>query len=211
MKEQWSHMRRLFLITASVMLAGCGATFAQVTPASNPARPAAGAPASVTGPAAGSPGSALGAIHLNLAAPIAGIGVGTITSCPASAMAGTVSGLPVDPSDPTASGMATAPATANFPLGPTDPLATENSQFGTSASSGNCSPPSAPPSPAAVDTSTFGDGAVPLDVTEGGGSGLSPLIAVPAPGCQSTLMMPETATPPMPFDSNGTTVTSSAC
>jgi hypothetical protein len=213
MKEHWSQMRRLFFITASVLLLGCGTTFAQVGPASSPATPPAGAPAGGTGfaPPAGSPGSALGAVHLNLGAPIAGIGVGTITSCPASGMAGTVSGLPVDPSDPTASGMATPAATASFPLGPTDPLATENSQFGTSALSGNCSPPSAPPSPAAVDTSTFGNGAIPLSVTEGGGSGLSPLIAVPAPGCPSSLMMPETATLPMPFDSNGTTDTSSAC
>jgi hypothetical protein len=211
MKKHRSYTRRLVLITASVMLVGCGATFAQVGPPSSPATPPAGAPAGVIGsaPPAGSPASALGAIHLNLAAPITGIGVGTITSCPASGMAGTVSGLPVDPSDPMASGM--TPATASFPLSPTDLLATENSQFGTSALSGNCSAPSAPPSPATVDTSTFGDGAIPLSATEGGGSGISPLIAVPAPGCQSSLMTPETATMPMPYDSNGATGTSSTC
>jgi hypothetical protein len=213
MKEHWNHMRRLFLITASVMLVGSGAAFAQVGPTSSPAMPLAGAPAGVTvsAPPAGASGSALGAIHLNLAAPIAGIGVGTITACPASGAAGTVSGLPVDPSDPMASGMTMATATASLPPSPTDPLATENSQFGTSALSGYCSAPSAPPSPAAVDTSTFGDGAVPLSATEGGGSGISPLVAVPAPGCQSSLMMPGTT--PMPYDSNGTTgaFSSSAC
>jgi hypothetical protein len=153
----------------------------------------------------------LGAIRLNLAAPIAGIGVGTITACPASGAAGTVSGLPVDPTDPMSSSMATTTATASLPLSPTDPMATETSQFGMSALSGNCSVPSAPPSPATVDMSMFGDGAVPLSATEGGGSGMSPLIAVPAPGCQSSLMTPKTATLPMPYDSNGTTGTSSAC
>jgi hypothetical protein len=215
-------MRRLFLITTVVMLVGGGTSFAQVGLTSSPAAPPAGAPVgapagvTVSAPPAGSPGSALGAIRLNLAAPIAGIGVGTITACPASGATGTVSGPPIDPSDPMASDMATAstaPATASLPLSPTDPLATENSQFGTSALSGNCSPPSAPPSPAAVDTSTFGDGAVPLSATEGGSSGLSPLIAVPPPGCQNSLMTPEMATLPMPYDSNGATggFSSSTC
>jgi hypothetical protein len=203
-------MRRLFLITSSVTLIGCGASFAQVGPISSPATPPAGAPAGVTVsvPPAGASGSTLGAIHLNLAAPITGISVGTITACPASGAAGTVSGLPVDPTDPMASGMPTATATASLPLSPTDPMATETSQFGTSALSGNCSAPLAPPSPAAVDTSTFGDGAVPLSATESGGSGISPLVAVPAPGCQSSL----TATL-MPYDSNGTigTFSTSAC
>jgi hypothetical protein len=203
-------MRRLFLITASVTMIGCGASFAQVGPTSSPATPPAGAPAGVTVsvPPAGASGSTLGAIHLNLAAPITGISVGTITACPASGAAGTVSGLPVDPTDPMASGMPTATATASLPLSPTDPMATETSQFGTSALSGNCSAPLAPPSPAAVDTSTFGDGAVPLSATESGGSGISPLVAVPAPGCQSSL----TATL-MPYDSNGTigTFSTSAC
>jgi hypothetical protein len=45
MKEHWNHMRSLFLITASVMLVGCGASFAQVGPTSRPTTPPAGVPA----------------------------------------------------------------------------------------------------------------------------------------------------------------------
>src|SRR5208282_1296389 len=62
--------------------------------------------------------------------------------------------------------------------------------FGTSALAGTCSPSTPafapgfsnaapPPSPGTITGSAFSDGAIPLDATEAGGAGLSPMIAVP--------------------------------
>jgi hypothetical protein len=97
--------------------------------------------------------------------------------------------------------------------------------FGTSALAGTCSPstptiapgfsnPAPPPSPGTITGSAFSDGALPLDVTEAGGAGLSPMIAVPDPATSATscnggsTMM---ATPSLPtlFDNAGATGMSS--
>ena len=71
-----------------------------------------------------------------------------------------------------------------------------------------------PPSPGTITGSAFSDGALPLDVTEAGGAGLSPIIAVPDPATSATscnggsTMM---ATPSLPtlFDNAGATSISS--
>src|SRR5580704_6637040 len=113
---------------------------------------------------------------------------GSIQICPEAAMTGSTANFPVDGTD----------ATTNAPAG-----------FGTSAMSGNCNAASPASSPGIVSGPEFVDGSVPLSATEGGGSGLSPLIAVPISPA------PSAACPssPTPFDSAGATGTpsESAC
>lgn len=68
---------------------------------------------------------------------------------------------------------------------PVTPNAT--SLFGMSTVTGTCSPmtlgePATPPAPStAIGGATYSDAAIPVDATETGGSGLSPLVEVPAP------------------------------
>ena len=62
---------------------------------------------------------------------------------------------------------------------------------------------------------TFSDGAIPLDATEAGGTGMSPLFAVPPPApstasCGNGLTTPDTPGLPTPSDA-AAVVQSSAC
>jgi hypothetical protein len=65
--------------------------------------------------------------------------------------------------------------------------------------SGGCIASSPAPSPGVISGSEFVDGSVPLSATEGGGLGLSPLIAGPIS------IAPSAACPssPTPYDSAG--------
>src|SRR5271167_3320464 len=177
-------MRRLFLTAAAIVSLGCGTCLAQVaavpiataTPSSTQAPTYPGQANSL--PAPGAVANTLGTILLNLGSPIAGSSLGGIQICPASGMVGPTANFPVDATD----------ATTNAPAG-----------FGTSAMSGSCNAGSPASSPGVVSGSEFDDGSVPLGATEAGGSGLSPLIAVPASAA------PSTACPssPTPYDSAG--------
>lgn len=184
-------MRRLFLVTATIFSLGCGTGWAQIAGMPNVTMP----PSSTLAPAfpgvANSPhapgavGSALGTIQLNLASPLAGSSTGAIQICPTAETAGSSADIPVDATD----------ATTNAPAG-----------FGTSAMSGSCNAGSPAPSPGVISGSEFVDGSVPLSATEGGGSGLSPLIAGPI------LVAPSAACPSSstPYDSVGAMGTPSA-
>jgi len=152
-------MRRLLLITAAMVLFGCSASLAQVAGSYGAAAP------QVMTPPAGSPGTALGAIHLNLASPLANNGAGNISQC-------AVNGA----------GMA-----ANFPVDATDVTASATPGFNASEASPGCAAASSPPpTPGLVSGSDFSDGAVPLGSTEAGGVGLSPLVAGPVPQLPAT-------------------------
>jgi hypothetical protein len=177
-------MRNLFLIAAAVILLGSGSCFAQV--ASN-SSVIATSPSGVANPLppVGSTASPLGTIRLNPGAlmPTSPTALGSITACPTT-------------------GIASLPPTAD--LG-----GSAGSPFGTSAISGTCGAPFSPTSPAAPTGSAFSDGAIPLEATEAGGSGLSPLVAVPppassAPAC-SDLTIGQAPNLPSAYDSTGAT------
>lgn len=180
-------MRFLFLTAAVVFSLGCGASWAQIVALPNVTAPPVStqaptfpAPASSSRPL-GAVAGTLGTIQLSLGGPIAGSTLGVIQTCPASVTAGTTASFPVDATDATTNG---APG------------------FGTSEMSGNCSPGSAPSSPGIISGLEFSDGAVPLNVTEGSGSGLSPLIAVPITAVPSAACA-ESPVVPTPSDSAG--------
>jgi hypothetical protein len=102
-------------------------------------------------PPPGAPGAALGAIHLNLAAPLqANTSAGT--TC-------TATPSPIGASD-------------SFPIDMTDATASMTPLCGSS---------SPPPAPSLLTPLAYGSGVVPLEDTEAGGSGLSPLVVVPIP------------------------------
>jgi hypothetical protein len=164
-------MRHLLLITAALVVFGGSASLAQVAGSY-------GAPApQVMTPPAGSPGTALGAIHPNLASPLANNNAGNISQC-------TVSG-----------------AAANFPVDTTDVTASATPGFNASEASPGCAAASSPPpTPGLVSGSDFSDGAVPLGSTEAGGSGLSPLIAGPFPQPPTTSCSGDTTTTELTSD-----------
>jgi len=192
-------MRRLFLTAAAIFSLGCGTGLAQIAPTPNVTTPPSSTLAPATPPsstqapafpgtansprAPGAAGSALGAIPLNLASPLGGSSTGTIQICPEAETAG---------------------ATANFPVDQTDMTSNPAPGFGTLAMSGSCSPGSPASSPGIITQSEFSNGAEPLSATEAGGSGLSPLVAVPyspVPSASCGL--------PAAFDSMGATGTPS--
>jgi hypothetical protein len=187
-------MRLLLLTAVAIVSLGCGTCLAQVAAMPNVTMP----PSSTLAPAfsgvansphaPGAAGSALGAIPFNLASPLAGSSTGSIQICPEAGMTG---------------------LTANFPVDGTDATTNAPAAFGTSAMSGSCNAASPASSPGVISGPEFVDGSVPLSATEGGGSGLSPLIAVPISPA------PSSACPssPTPFDSAGATGTpsESAC
>jgi hypothetical protein len=187
-------MRRMFLVAATIFSLGCGTCLAQVaavpntttTPSSTQA-PTFPALANLLRPP-GAAANTLGTIQPNLGSPIGGSGLGAIQICPASGMAGSTANIPVDATD----------ATTNAPAG-----------FGTSTMSGSCNAGSPASSPRVISGPEFVDGSVPLSATEGGGLGLSPLIAGPIS------IAPSAACPssPTPFDSAGAmgTPSVSAC
>jgi hypothetical protein len=166
-------MRRLLLITAATVLFGCSTSLAQVAGSY-------GAPApQVMTPPVGSPGTALGAIHPNLASPLANNSAGSISQC-------------------TVSGAGTA---SNFAVDTTDVTASATPGFNASEASAGCGAASSPPAtPGLVSGSDFSDGAVPLGSTEAGGSGLSPLIAGPFPQPPTTTCSGDTTTSELTSD-----------
>lgn len=180
-------MRRALLITASMICLGCSTGLAQLAPTPGVPLPRAYMPPSslpagtmTMAPPAGTSGSALGAIHMNLGAPFAGIGLGTITICPASGMAGIAPSLPTNPTTPMTADIApSASSVATIPVAPV------TSPFGTSW--GGCTAPLPSSAPPNLDSATFANAAVPLTSTEGAVSGMSPLITVPVPGAVAPL------------------------
>jgi hypothetical protein len=155
-------MRRLFLITLVSVLLGCGPSSAQMAPTRSGAATAL-APATITSPAGvRAPGNALGTIQLNLGTGISSSGLGAITPCAVNGIGASATTQPVDPTGV--------------------PAETTSIPFGVSATTpGVCASPPPPSSPNVITGSEFGDGAISLDATEAGGTGLSPLIAVPDP------------------------------
>lgn len=159
-------------------------------------------------PSAGALGGQLGAIQFQLgtvSAPSGSPALGTIAACPETALAAPILSSPLG-TDPTAVGglssatmtsaMPTTTATTAASTVGTTPAAA--SPFGTTLPSGLCTQAAtnsalnagigpAPgaasplPDPGSIAAQAFGDSTVPLDATEIGGTGLSPLIAVPAP------------------------------
>lgn len=148
-------MRRWLMVTTILIVLGCGPSLAQTAPASGGA-----APIAVSPPPTGMPGSALGAIQMNLAPPLAGNSPGNISLCATSGA---------------------GPGAASFPVDVTDTSAASSAGFAASEASPGCSAAPPPSGPGLVSGSEFSSGAVPLSATESGGSGLSPLIAVPIP------------------------------
>ncbi len=186
-------MRRLFLTAATIFSLGCGTCLAQTaampnvtTPPSSTQAPAF--PGLVTSPRpAGGAGSTLGAIQFNLGSPIGGGTPGGIQICPVTETAG---------------------ATANFPVDATDATTNAAPGFGTSAMSGSCNAGPQVSSPGIISGSEFSNGAVPLSATEAGGSGESPLIAVPysatpSAACAGDSTTAESPGLPTPYDSAG--------
>jgi len=209
-------MQRTFALAAALVLFANGTTFAQ-SPTTRPmalmglTNPTiqSTAPGGLTNPmpSVGAVGGGLGAIQPNLGSliPSPGGALGSITTCPMTGMANSsvdVGGLP-------------GATTATSAIAP----------FGTSALAGTCSPSTptiapgfsnaAPlPSPGTITGSAFSDGALPLDVTEAGGAGLSPMIAVPDPAtsatsCNGGSTMMVTPSLPTLFDNAGATGMSS--
>ena len=185
-------MRLLFLTAAAIFSLGCGPSLAQIPAVPNTTLPPSSTQApTFTGLAnssrpAGVVASALGTIQINLGSTIGG-SPGAIQICPTIRTAGVSANFPVDATDATTNG---APG------------------FGTSAVSGSCNAGSPVSSPGIITGSEFDDGADPLSATEAGGSGLSPLVAVPIiptpnASCASNLSTAETPGLPTPFDSAG--------
>ena len=182
-------MQRVFPAAAALILFAGGPTFAQspttrstaLMGVTNPTIRST-APGGLTNPmpSVGAVGGGLGAIQPNLGSliPAPGGALGSITTCPMTGMA--------NPTTDTSVGGLPGTTTGTSAIAP----------FGTSALAGTCSP-STPtiaagfsnavplPSPGTITGSAFSDGALPLDVTEAGGAGLSPLIAVPDPATVS--------------------------
>jgi hypothetical protein len=160
---------RLLLVTTMAMLTlGSGVVSAQVaatpgvTAPPTSTQPSAGTSPrpSVLTPAVGSPGSALGTIYQNLGIPLSvggNVGLGTVSTCTAN-IANSNASLPVDVTDPTATGA-----------------------FSASEATAACGTAPPPSSPGPIGGAAFSSSAVPLADTEAGGLGLSPLVAVPDP------------------------------
>jgi len=178
-------MQRFFPTAAALILFACGTAFAQV--ASVPGAPTIRSTALIgltnPMPPVGAVGGGLGAIRPNLGSliPANGGALGSITICPMTGMASSTTASSMD-----VSGLP-ATTTGISAIAP----------FGTSALAGSCSPSTPgiapgfsnaaqPPNPETITGSAFSDGALPLDATEAGGAGLSPMIAVPDPGTSAT-------------------------
>jgi hypothetical protein len=176
-------MQRLFPTAVALVLFACSTAVAQVAFVPVPGAPTtrSTAPMGLTNPmpSVGAVGGALGAIRPNLGGltPTIGGTLGSITTCPMTGMGGSTTDSSMD-----FSGLPGTSAIA---------------PFGTSALASTCSPltpaiapgfsnAAAPPSPGMITGSAFGDGALPLDATEAGGAGLSPMIAVPEPATSAT-------------------------
>jgi hypothetical protein len=213
-------MQRVFPVAAALVLFACGTTFAQA-PTTRSTAPMgltnptirSMAPGGLTNPmpSVGAVGGGLGAIQPNLGSliPAPGGALGSITTCPMTGMANSTTDSSVDV------GGLPGTTTGTSAIAP----------FGTSALAGTCSPSTptiAPgfsnavplPSPGTITGSAFSDGALPLDVTEAGGAGLSPLIAVPDPAtsatsCNGGSTMLVTPGLPTLFDNAGATSISS--
>jgi len=167
MKQRFS-LQLLLLTTMAMLTLGSGMASAQTaaTPGVT-ALPASTQPPggisprpSVLTPSVGSPGSALGTIYQNLGIPLSVggiVGLGTISTCTAD-IASPSASMPVDVTDPTATGT-----------------------FSVSETTAGCGivPPASSPGP--IGGAAFSSSTVPLADTEAGSSGLSPLIAVPDP------------------------------
>jgi hypothetical protein len=159
----------LLLLAAAIALLGTGPGLAQANVPNVTMPPASTTAGTPSMPPAGRPGSALGAIQTNLANQL-GTGVtGRISTC-------TADGFPS--------------GTQNFPVDETDVTAAPSPAFSASEVSVGCAPPAPAPGPGLVAAPAFDNGAVPLDATEAGGLGLSPLIAEPA---QAPASPPETS------------------
>jgi hypothetical protein len=213
-------MQRVFPVAAALVLFACGTTFAQspttrstaLMGVTNPTIRST-APGGLTNPmpSVGAVGGGLGAIQPNLGSliPAPGGALGSITTCPMTGMANSTTDSSVDV------GGLLGTTTGMSAIAP----------FGTSALAGTCSPSTptiapgfsnaAPlPSPGTITGSAFSDGALPLDVTEAGGAGLSPMIAVPDPAtsatsCNGGSTMMSTPSLPTLFDNAGSTSISS--
>jgi hypothetical protein len=212
-------MRRLALaaMIVSVSFGEVGASFAQLapttpgagaagttmlTPAGSGLRPRLGTINTAT--LLGTSASPLGGIQLNtgsLVSSQAGA-IGGISTCPAP-------GIANSPSNPGAIAAADA-AGGIVGATPTAPA------FGTASMSGICTPTisgAAPTTTAPIDSNaaaTFGNGALPLDATEIGGTGLSPEIVVPPPaisssGCSGTTTTDPSSLIPQPGTANNVT------
>jgi hypothetical protein len=167
-----------------------------------------GAGASASPGGTGAP--ALGTIQLNqgsLGQPQGGA-IGAIAGCPASEMAGVLPGiigttsttvpfvpLVTSPFAPPAPSTFGTPALTQFGTLSIPPIGTPTTPaFGTSTTFGVCSPTApAQPAPLGIPESlapgigaAFSDAAIPLEATEAGGGGLSPLISVPPPAISSS-------------------------
>jgi hypothetical protein len=190
-------MQRLLIVTAAIVLLGGSNGFAQTLSA--PAMP--GAPTTSTSASSGLslnvptlPGAigtnSLGAIQNNLAVNPSNA-IGSIAACPSTSLTSTAAS---DSATAAATGVVVTP--------------TLTSPFGTLSPTGNCIASSQPATtPNVVSGTAFSDAAVPLDATESGAPGLSPLVTVPSPGaaCVGSAMPSDTGTPPTLFDSTGAT------
>jgi hypothetical protein len=178
-------VQRVFPTVAALVLFACGTAFAQVAPV--PGAPTARSTAlmGLTNPMSpvGAVGDGLGAIRPNLGSliPATGGALGSITTCPMTGMASSTTYSSMD-----FSGLP-GTTTGISAIAP----------FGTSALAGTCTPSTPgiapgfsnaaqPPNPGTITGSAFSDGALPLDATEAGGAGLSPMIAVPDPATSAT-------------------------
>jgi hypothetical protein len=199
-------MQRLLIILMAAVLLGRGQSFAQsvtATRTSTLSTPSSHG-LSMGLPNSGTPGAVgtntLGAIQGNLAY-VSPFALGSITPCPATGVASAPATADAAASD-SAAGMVVTPPVV--------------SPLGLSSSSNTCTTTTLPVivTPSVVSGATFADGAVPLDETESGQLGMSPLIAVPAPeastACVSGTDLPEISEPPTIFDSSGSTSASAA-
>jgi len=206
-------IRRLLVAATMLGLSGGGPGVAQglPTPGVVTTGPSAQMPA-LGSPLRGAPsGIPLGTIQLNLGglSQAQAGAIGAITTCPTTGA--TSGGLPgitgttsttipflpliTSPFAPPVASPFGTPATSQFgtPVLPA-PVTSTTSPFGTSTMSGICSPttsaqpatPEIPASSAPGLGAAYSDAAIPLQATEAGAAGLSPLISVPAPAITSS-------------------------
>jgi hypothetical protein len=167
MKQRFS-LQLLLLTTMAILTLESGMVLAQTAATPSVTAPTASTQSpggisprpSILTPTVGSPGSALGTIYQNLGIPLSVggiVGLGTISTCTAD-IASPNASLPVDVTDPTATGT-----------------------FSVSETTAGCGIVPPPSSPGPIGGSAFSSSTVPLADSEAGSSGLSPLIAVPDP------------------------------
>lgn len=185
-------MQRLALVVTATILLGSSQSFAQAVSAPGGPTPMRLSNGLATGPTnppppGGAGISTLGTIQGNLAF-VSPFALGSITACPATGVA-TAPVTADAAAGAAAAGVVTTPAVAS-PLGLSAPL-------------NSCTTTTLPVTvaPGAVSADTFSNGAVPLDETETGQSGTSPLIAVPAPEPSTASAPPESSAPPALFAS----------